>query len=90
MSETPRQPDSDRYLPDELELDMTDPADVQLYVESEGIRGVGVLLIEKRKLFESFRAGGMAQDTYDEFRNRLDTELAELWLLHNRGENPRP
>jgi len=71
------------YEAEELGLVLSDPLDMQLYIESNGLREVGALLIEKRKLKALHLSGELSDETAELYADRLDDEIAEARRKYN-------
>jgi hypothetical protein len=63
---------------------------MELYVTSGGIREIGELLLDRRSLIDQYNKGTLSAERYQEFENQTNSAIAELWLLHAEGDNPRP
>jgi hypothetical protein len=77
------------YLPEELGLDQSKKEDLELYVESKGLREAGELLLERRKLANGYILGDISPEQHD-LHQRIFSETLEKVFADNGIEAPRP
>lgn len=70
-------PTQEYYLPEELGLDSSKPEDLQLYVDSGGLRYVGGLLLNRRQLTRVFYAGDLDRPAYEQQIDEIDNQISD-------------
>ena len=76
------------YLPEDLGLHPEKPADMELYVVSQGVRTAGESLIEKRKVSSAYDMGYIGEAQYRQLTRDLDTNA--YVAIDSAFKQPRP
>lgn len=77
------------YLPGELGLSDRNPKDMELYVQSGGLRDAGEILIEKRKLTTSYELGSPDLRAYHSIIATMDEAVAQVFRDHEQRQLDR-
>lgn len=75
----------ERYLPEELGLDIDDQDDLALYVESSGHRAVGVLLLKRRATTEQYYAGNVTESVFENDLQEINSQIANYWADYEQA-----
>ncbi len=77
------------YLPQELGLNDKNSKDMELYVQSGGLRDAGELLIEKRKITTSYELGNPDLHVYHSIMKTMDEAIAQVFQEHEQRQLDR-
>jgi hypothetical protein len=72
------------FEPDELGLDLSNEADLDLYNESKGIRQAAEVLLERRKLTEGYMSGQLSAEQYDLQLKVFNDTVQEILAEHEK------